>query len=107
MKGYQITFFTQQDHKHHNKPVAEWLLHVARELGVRGATIISGTEGFGKHRKIHSARFFELADQPQEVLMAMSEEEATRLFDFLKKEEIHLFYVKSTVEYGTLGEPDQ
>ena len=107
MKGYQITFFTQQDHKHHNQSVAEWLLHTARELGVRGATIISGSEGFGKNRKIHSARFFELADQPQEVLMAMSEEEAVRFFDFLKEEGIHLFYVKSTVEYGTLGEPDQ
>ncbi len=107
MKGYQITFFTQQDHMHRNKPAAEWLMHAARELGVRGATVISGTEGYGKHRKIHSARFFELADQPQEVLMAMSEEEAVRLFAFLEQEGIHLFYVKSVVEYGTLGEPDQ
>ena len=107
MKGYQITFFTQQDHYHHHKPVAEWLLHAARDLGVRGATIISGSDGYGQHRKIHSARFFELADQPQEVLMAMSEEEAVRFFDFLNKEGIHLFYVKSTVEYGTLGEAEQ
>ena len=107
MKGFQITFFTQQDHRHHHKPLAEWLLFTARELGVRGATIFSGSEGFGHHRRIHSAHFFELADQPQEVVMAVSEEEAERLFDFLKKERVHLFYIKTQVEFGTLGEQDK
>jgi PII-like signaling protein len=103
MKGYQITFFTQQDHRHKNKPLADWLLLTARELGVSGATIIAGSEGFGQHRRIHSARFFELADQPQEVLMAVSEEECARLFERLTSEDVHLFYVKTPVEFGVLG----
>lgn len=107
MKGYQITFFTQQDHRHHQKPVAEWLLITARDMGISGATLISATEGYGHHKRIHSAHFFELADQPQEVVMAVSEEEAVKLFDFLKQEGVRLFYVKTPVEYGTLGEPEQ
>lgn len=106
MKGYQITFFTQQDHRHHHKPMAEWLLLSARELGIRGATIFSGSEGFGQHRRIHSAHFFELADQPLEVVMAVSEEEAERLFAFLRREAVQVFYVKSQVEFGTLGKPE-
>ncbi len=106
MKGYQITFFTQQNRRHKHQPMAEWLMLAARDLGVRGATIVAGSEGYGQHRRIHSAHFFELADQPQEVVMAVSEDEAQRLFDYLKEEAVHLFYVKSPVEFGILGEPD-
>lgn len=105
MKGYQITFFTQQDHRHHNKPVAEWLMLKARDLGIRGVTVVAASEGYGQHRRIHSAHFFELADQPQEIVMAVSEEEAQRLFEFLEKEGVHLLYVKAPVEFGVLGGP--
>ena len=106
MKGYQITFFTQQDRHHKRKPLAEWLMLAARDIGVLGVTIVSGSEGYGHHRRIHSARFFELADQPQEVVMAVSEEESLRLFELLKAEGVHLFYVKTPVEFGVLGEPE-
>ena len=106
MNGFQITFFTQQDRRHHHKPMAEWLLLAARDLGLRGATVVAASEGYGKHRRIHSAHFFELADQPQEVVMAVSEEESQRLFEYLKKEGVHLFYAKTPVEFGVLGEPD-
>lgn len=105
MKGYQITFYTQQDRHHAHKPLAEWLMLAAKDLGIRGATIVAASEGFGHSRRIHSAHFFELADQPQEVVMAVTEEEATRLFDLLLAEGVHLFYVKSAVEFGVLGEP--
>ena len=106
MNGYQITFFTQQDHRHKGKPVGEWLVHLAKELGLRGATLMAAGEGFGHHGRIHSAHFFELTDQPQEVVMALSAEETDRLFERLKAEGAHLFYVKMAVEFGTLGEPD-
>lgn len=105
MNGYQITFFTVQDQRHKGKPVGDWLVQLAKEMGLRGATLISATEGFGQHRRIHSAHFFELVDQPIEVTMATTEEEAQRLFVRLKQEGVHLFYVKSPVEFGTLGEP--
>ena len=107
MKGYQITFFTQQDRRHHHKPMAEWLMLAARDLGIRGATIVAASEGFGQHHRIHSAHFFELADQPQEIIMAVTVEESERLFELLKKEGVHLFYAKTLVEFGVLGEAEQ
>ncbi len=106
MNGYQLTFFTQQDHRHKGRPVADWLVQLARELGLRGATLLAAGEGFGHHGRIHSAHFFELADQPLEVVMALTIEEADRLFERLKAEGVHLFYVKMAVEFGTLGGPD-
>jgi len=107
MKGYQITFFTQQDRHHDHKPLAEWLLFTAKSLGLRGATIVPASEGFGQHHRIHSAHFFELADQPQEIVMAVTEEEAERLFDHLEAAAVHVFYVKTPVEFGVLGQPDE
>ncbi len=105
MQGFQVTFFTQQDRRHSSLPLGEWLLQEARRLGVAGATLIAATEGFGHDRKLHSAHFFELADQPIEVVMALSAADADRLFSRLREENINVFYVKMPIEFGMTGEP--
>ncbi|WP_068827808.1 DUF190 domain-containing protein [Pseudomonas sp. BMS12] len=104
MNGYLLTFFTQQDRKHAGKPLAEWLLQLARDLNLRGATLVPATEGYGHGRRVHSAHFFELADQPLEVVLAVSEDECELLFQRLRDEGVKLFYVKAPIEFGTLGE---
>jgi PII-like signaling protein len=104
MHGYQITFFTQQDRRQEGRPLADWLVETARALGVRGATALAGSEGFGHSRRIHSARFFELADQPVEVTMVASVEETERLFAHLSQHGVHVFYARTPVEFGTTGE---
>ena len=106
MIGFQITFFTQQDRRHKGKPLGEWLVHLSKEMGLGGATLITAAESFGHHRHIHSAHFFKLADQPLEVVIAATEQEATRLFDRLRAEGVQVFYVKTPVEFGKLGEGD-
>jgi PII-like signaling protein len=103
VRGYQLTFFTQQDRHVHGRPLAHWLVEQARAMGIRGATLITGTEGFGHDRRIHSAHFFDLVDQPVEVLMAVTEEEVDRLFQKLKDENVKVFYAKTPVEFGTVG----
>jgi PII-like signaling protein len=105
MDGYQITFFTQQDKRHHGKPLGDWLVQLAQELGLPGATLVAGSEGFGQHRRIHSSHFFELAEQPIEIQMAASREDTEHLFARLEAEGVHLFYIKTPVEFGTVGEP--
>ena len=107
MKGYQISFFTVQNHRHAGQPIFHWLMHVARELGLRGATLIPASEGFGRHGRIHSAHFFELVDQPVEIVMAVTPDECDRLFARLQAERVQLFYVKSEVEFGMVGEGGQ
>lgn len=106
MKGYQLTFFTQQDRRVHHKPIAEWLLSEALKMGLRGATLMAAAEGFGQHHKIHAAHFYELTDQPIEVVMVVTEDEMQRFFMRLAEEQLKLVYVKSAVEFGVLGEDD-
>ena len=101
MQGYQLTFFTQQDHRHQGKPLGHWLVEAARATGIRGATLIPASESFGRHRRIHSAHFIELADQPVEIIMAVTADECDRLFALLKAERVKLFYIKMPVEFGT------
>jgi hypothetical protein len=51
----------------------------------------------------HSARFVELTDQPLEIMMAVTEEQADRLFERINATDTRLFYIKAPVEYGQLG----
>lgn len=104
MQGFQLTFFTQQDRRHDGRPLGDWLLAEARRQGIGGATLLTAAEGFGHAGKIHSARFFELADQPVEVVMAVSAAEAERFFARLREEAVRVFYVKTPIEFGMSGE---
>ena len=104
MQGYQLTFFTQQDRRHGHLPLGQWLIEEARSLGISGATLIPAAEGFGHGGKIRSAHFFELADQPLEVTMAVSEAELERLFARLQEEKINIFYLKFPIEFGMTGD---
>jgi PII-like signaling protein len=100
MQGYQLSFFTQQDRMMHRQTLAQWLLEQARSLGISGATLIAADEGFGHERKLRSVHFIELADQPLEVTMALSREEADRMFDLLKQNDVNVFYTLTPIEYG-------
>lgn len=100
MHGYQLTFFTQQDCRYAGLPLGEWLVQEAKRLGVSGATMVAATEGFGQDCKLHSAHFFELADQPVEVMLAVTPSEADQLFQRLREEHINVFFIKMPIEFG-------
>ncbi|MDF0605679.1 DUF190 domain-containing protein [Neisseriaceae bacterium TC5R-5] len=101
MQGYQLTFFTLQNRQHGEMPLGDWLIQEARKLGAGGATLIVASQGFGHERKLHSAHFFELTEQPIEVKMVLSETDTERLFQRLREEKIDdVLYVKAAVEFG-------
>jgi len=104
MQGFQLTFFTEEGRRHANKPVHAWLLELARSLGITGITTRVGAQGIGRDGRLHSAHFIELADQPVEVTMALSPAQCTALFHRLEAEQANLFYVKTPVEFGVVGE---
>jgi PII-like signaling protein len=103
MKGFQITIMTELDRRIEHQQAMEWLLHLAKELGISGATVFSGIEGYGHDGRRHSARFFELTDQPVEFVVAVSSEQADRLLERINRVETRLFYIKTPIEFGELG----
>ncbi|MEO8249936.1 MAG: DUF190 domain-containing protein [Burkholderiales bacterium] len=104
MNGFQLTLFLRQDDKHGHQPMSQWLVAVAKRLGIGGATVIAAAEGFGHGGRLHSAHFFELADQPVELTMALSAADAGRVFELLKSVGVDLFYLMAPIEFGMTGQ---
>jgi len=106
MTGYQLTFYTEQNRRHGNQTLCEWLLDQVRELGAGGATVISAAQGIGHAGAHHAAHFVALADQPMQIILALTEAETERLLQKVIDANVHLFYTKFPIEFGVLGMPD-
>jgi PII-like signaling protein len=102
-----LTFFTHQDLEHHGKPLAHWLIEEAHAMGIGGATLAAADEGFGSHRRIHSAHFIELAGRPVDVMIVVTADEAERLLKKLDEEDVSVFYTKVPIEFGTTCEEER
>ncbi|ENW79091.1 hypothetical protein F909_03416 [Acinetobacter sp. ANC 3929] len=103
MNGFLITFYTAQNRNYQGQPISEWLLAVAKQMNLRGATVLAGLGGVDHHGLFHSASFFELADRPVQIQFAVTDEQATELMNYLNDKEISLFYVKTPIEFGVVG----
>ena len=100
MHGYLITFFTQKNREQDGMPLADWIVEEARKIGVRGATLFSGQEGFGHDGRFHSDNYFDFEDKPQLVTMALTHDECDCLLSRLQAKQLRVFYTKSRVEFG-------
>lgn len=100
--GFQLAFFTLRSRRHNGTFISDWLPKLAQEAGITGVTVADASKGLGHDGKWHSASFFELTDQPLEIIMIADEEACNRLFDFLERDKPNLFYTKTAIEYGTV-----
>lgn len=100
MTGYQVSFYTTLRRPLQGTHVKEWLIGVARELGIPGVTVFAGLEGYGHHRRLHSAHFFEVADEPIMIVMIMSAAHKDQLMARLADARAEIFHVIQQVEVG-------
>ncbi|MBI4844230.1 MAG: DUF190 domain-containing protein [Nitrospirae bacterium] len=59
--GKLLRIFIGEDDKHEGIPLHEWIVRMARESGLAGATVIRGLEGFGAHSRLHTAKVLRLS----------------------------------------------
>ena len=59
----------------HGRPLYEAVVHMLRERGIAGATVIRGIEGFGAKSHLHTTRILSLS-QDLPVLIEIVDEEA-------------------------------
>jgi len=105
MDGSFLRFYVHEDQRHHGHLVWEWLLEQANKLGVRGGSAFRAMAGFGRHHMLHEARFFEVAGLTVEVEFIVTDEEAERLLQLLRKQKIRLFYAHIPARFGVIN-PD-
>jgi len=102
MRGTYLRFYMHENRKHHGILLYEWLLETAKKAGIHGGSAFRAIAGYGRHGVLHEQHFFELAgDLTVEVEFLLSDEEADRLLDLVRKEQVRLVYARVAAEIGT------
>lgn len=75
-QGTLLRIFLGESDRHEGQPLYEWIVRRARARGLAGATVLRGTEGFGRHSRIHTGKILRLStDLPVVVEIVDGEEE--------------------------------
>lgn len=61
-EGQLLRIFIGESDRHEGMPLYEWLVRKARELGMAGATVLRGLEGFGARSRVHTAKILRLSE---------------------------------------------
>ena len=103
-QGVQLQFYFPEGARHKHVLLHEWLLGRARDCGIKGASVFRASAGYGRHGRMHYGHFFETAGElPLEMRIVTTEDLAEQLLALLAREQLHLFYVRTPVEYGWTG----
>jgi PII-like signaling protein len=78
------------------KPLYEFIVFLAKEEGIAGATVLKGVMGYGASSVIHSYKFWEVSEKIPTVIELIDDEDKIR--SFYKKISPHL----ETMKYGCL-----
>ncbi|REG83656.1 DUF190 domain-containing protein [Marinomonas pollencensis] len=103
MKGSQITFYTYYGRVYDNRNVPEYLMALATELSLPGATMSSGLMGIGHHGEAHNKTWLDDSDEPMQVTFIVTLEQEAELFERLAKDQVKIFYTRTEVDFGYSG----
>lgn len=59
--GQLLRIFIGESDRHDGLPLYEWIVQEARRVGLAGATVLRGLQGFGAHSRVHTARILRLS----------------------------------------------
>lgn len=106
-QGVCLRFYVHENRRNHGILLYEWLLEQARKMGIHGGTAYRAIAGFGSHGIMHEQHFFELAgDLTVRVDFVLPREDADRLMELAKAENLTVFYVEFPVDFGVVGKDD-
>jgi uncharacterized protein len=95
-----LQLFVTESQRHHGKLVYQWLLDMAREMGVSGGSAFRALASFGRHGR-HDAGFFELAGEvPVVVEFFVDEAMADRLLKAVSDAGLNLVFARLPAQTG-------
>jgi len=59
----RLTIFCTETDRHGSRTLHEWLVALAKEKGLAGATAVRADVGFGQHRRLHHHHLISLTEQ--------------------------------------------
>lgn len=82
--GTLLRIFVGESDRWHGRPLYAAIVERARELGLAGATVLRGIEGFGARAHVHTSRILRLSDDlPVVIEIVDRAEEIERLLPVL------------------------
>lgn len=104
MDGMYLKFYAQENRRHGDRLLYEWIVELARKLELPGCSVFHAIAGYGHHGQMHRQAFFELqGDLPVEIVFVLTVEQADLLLSKLREAKIDLFWVRMPVEFGFLA----
>src|SRR5574340_47260 len=76
--GKLLRIFVGESDRYHGRPLYEAIVHRAHELGLAGATVWRGIEGYGAHSRIHTAKILRLSEDLPILIEIVDAEEKIR-----------------------------
>lgn len=78
--GLRLRIFLHESLERDGRPMYAYLVTLARQKGLGGATVFRGIEGYGLHRHLHTTRLIEVSDDLPVVVEMVDRPEAIRAF---------------------------
>lgn len=79
-EGELLRVFIGESDRWHGQPLSEAIVRRARELGLAGATVLRGLEGFGAHSRIHTSSILRLSQDLPIVVEIVDQRERIEAF---------------------------
>ena len=77
-EGKLLRIFIGESDRSQGRPLYEVLVRKARELGLAGATVWRGVEGYGARSRIHTAKILRLSEDLPVVIEIVDSDEKIR-----------------------------
>jgi PII-like signaling protein len=104
MQGSALRIYMHENRRHKGVLLYEWLLEQAKAMGIHGGSAFRAIAGYGRHGVMYEQHFFELAGNvPVVVEFIVTHDEAARMIELLRRENVHAFYSQTSIEFGTLN----
>ena len=81
-EGCLLRIFIGESDKYEGKPLFEWIVLKAREVGLAGATVLRGIMGFGPSSKITTVKILRLSEDLPIIIEIVDTQE--KLEEFLE-----------------------
>jgi PII-like signaling protein len=77
--GVLLRVFIGESDKFEHKPLYEAIVQKVREIGLAGATVLRGSEGFGAHSVVHKTSLLEMSSDLPIIIEIVDAEEKIKL----------------------------
>ncbi len=100
IQAERLTIYCTEVDRHGGKPLHQWLLNLAMELGLGGTTITKAIEGYGQHRQLHHQHILAIADELPMVIQIIDTTENIDAFLNSTGDALHGYtYIRENVKW--------